>query len=296
MFPDEASARKWFEDTRWPNKERYCPHCGAMDKLKEVRNEKPMPYWCSGCRKYFSVRTGTAMQSSRIPLRKWIIALYQLATNLKGVASTKLGSDLKIRQPSAWFMAHRIRTACDKVYPLFAGPIEVDESYFGGKRKNMKKSKRAKLVRGRGPVDKIAIVGIKDRQTNKITAKAVEKATSAELQGFVRDNAEEGTTVYTDNSRAYDTMPNRYAVNHTDFEYVRGQVHTNSIESFWSMLRRGYYGTYHYWSAKHMQKYVNEFSDRHNVRGLDTLKQMTVLAKGMNGKRLTYSSLIGGKK
>ena len=188
MFPDEAAARKWFEETRWPNQERYCPHCGSMDDVKEVANEKPMPYWCKGCRHYFSVRTGTAMERSHISLRKWVIGLYLMTTNLKGVSSTRLGSELKIRQSSAWFMAHRIRKAWDEGFPLFAGPVEVDETYFGGKRKNMSKAKRKKLGRGRGPVDKTAVVGIRDRQTKKITAKAVEKATSAELQGFIKDN------------------------------------------------------------------------------------------------------------
>ena len=295
MFPDEAAARKWFEETRWPNKERYCPRCGSMDGIKEVPNTKPMPYWCSGCRSYFSVKTGTAMEKSNLPLRKWVIALYLMTTNLKGVSSTRLGSELKIRQSTAWFMAHRIRTAWEKGFPLFAGPVEVDESYFGGKRKNMNKAKREKLCRGRGPVDKAAVVGIKDRKTKKIAAAMVGHATSVNLQGFVKQNVEDGATVYTDNARAYETMPNRQAVNHSAGEYVRGMAHTNGIESFWSMLKRGYYGTYHKMSVKHLDRYVQEFAGRHNVRDLDTAKQMVALAYGMCGKRLKYNDLVGGR-
>ncbi len=292
MFPDETSARQWFEETRWPNQERYCPHCGSMDDVKEVPNAKPMPYWCKGCRSYFSVKTGTAMESSNLPLRKWVIGLYLLTTNLKGVSSTRLGSELKVRQTTAWFMAHRIRTAWDEGFSRFAGPVEVDETYIGGKRKNMPKAKRVKLE-GRGAVDKTAVVGVKDRQTKKVAAKVVENATSVELQGFVKDNVQDAVTVYTDSARAYDTMPGRQAVNHSAGEYVRGMAHTNGIESFWSMLKRGYYGTYHKMSVKHLDRYVQEFAGRHNVRDLDTVKQMAALAYGMNGKRLKYRELIG---
>ena len=128
MFPDEKAAREWFEETRWPGGEKYCPHCGSMDRVKAVPSERPMPYHCGDCRKYFSVRTGSVMESSHIPLQKWAIGLYLMSVNLKGVSSMKLHRDLKITQASAWFMAHRIRKAWNENCGLFAGPVEVDET------------------------------------------------------------------------------------------------------------------------------------------------------------------------
>lgn len=143
MFPDNASARKWMEDLRWPNDERHCPVCGSL-KTKTVPNEKPMPYHCGDCRKYFSVKTGTVMQSSKIGLQKWVIAIYLMSINLKGVSSMKLHRDLGVTQKTAWFMAQKIRQGWlggqddDKM----DGVVEVDETYIGGKSKNMSATAR----------------------------------------------------------------------------------------------------------------------------------------------------------
>ena len=144
MFPDNASARKWMEDLRWPNDERHCPHCGSL-KTKTVPNEKPMPYHCGDCRKYFSVKTGTVMQSSKIGLQKWVIAIYLMSTSLKGVSSMKLHRDLGVTQKTAWFLAQKIRQGWlegqddnDKL----DGIVEVDETYIGGKAKNMSAKER----------------------------------------------------------------------------------------------------------------------------------------------------------
>ena len=291
MFPDEASAVRWWESVRWPSG-RFCGHCGSTE-TKEVPNAKPMPYWCKGCKSYFSVRTGSMIENSRLPLRKWAFAIYLYVTCLKGVSSMKLHRDLKVTQKTAWFMLHRLRDAWGESDSApFSGPVEADETYIGGKRKNMPKSKR-KALSGRGAVGKAVVVGTKDRDTNRVAARTVENTDGRTLKGFVGEHAAPGAKVYTDEASAYQGMDfDHEAVNHSAGEYVRGMAHTNGIESFWSMLKRGYHGTYHHMSEKHLDRYVAEFSGRHNVREADTIDQMDNLVAATVGKRLMYRDLI----
>ena len=221
MFPNEQSAVKWFEETRWPHG-RACPHCGTLS-TSETPNRRPMPYWCKDCRKYFSVRTGTALECSRLPLRKWVFAVYIYVTNLKSVSSMKLHRDLRVTQKTAWFMLHRLREAWDDsgIEP-FAGPVEVDESYFGGKRRHQSKSKQEELKGTRGTAGKIAVVGIRDRATNKIRAMVVEKTDAKTLRGFIEDHTIPTAKVYTDDSPVYYTIPfDHESVTHSVGEYVR---------------------------------------------------------------------------
>ena len=296
MFPDDAAAEAWFAEKRWPDGP-HCPYCGSTNVLSGAAH-KTMPYRCreKECRKRFSVRTGTAMEESKLGYRIWALALYQFATNLKGVSSMKLHNDLGITQKSAWFLAHRIREAWGDFSGMFDGPIEADETYVGGKRKNMSNAKRKALKgTGRGAVGKTAVVGVKDRATNQVTARTVEHTTTPYLAGFVAEKTKIGATAYTDESKSYialDAWYDHESVNHSANEYVRGQAHTNGMESFWSMLKRGIVGTFHNLSPKHLDRYVGEFSGRHNVRERDTVDQMSSLARGMVGKRLTYAALI----
>ena len=292
MFPTEEAATEWFESIIWPDG-RHCPKCGSV-RTREASHAK-MPYWCSDCRSYFSIKTGTAMQRSKIPLRKWAIAIYLCLTNLKSVSSMKLQRDIGVSQPTAWFMLHRIRQAWAVEHDdQFDGPVEVDETYFGGKRKNMSKAKRKELAgTGRGAVGKTAVVGMKDRDSNMVTARVVDETDAHTLQGFVGDHAAEGATVYTDDHGGYQGMPFEHeTVKHSVGEYVSGMAHTNGIESFWSMLKRAHQGTFHKISPKHLQRYVSEFAGKHNVRDSGTLAQMRHTVARLVGRNLLYRDLI----
>jgi transposase-like protein len=289
-FPDEASATAWFESVIWPDG-RVCPKCGS--KRTAPASHGWMPYWCSDCRSYFSVKTGTVMQSSKIPLRKWAIAIYLCLTSLKGVASMKLHRDIGVSQPTAWFMLQRIREAWgSNCGNPFDGPVEVDETYFGGKRKNKSNAERKK-AEGRGPVDMTAVVGAKDRETKSVKAKVVTDTGKATLQGFISGSAKPSATVYTDDAAAYQGIPNAHkSVKHSVSEYVDGMAHTNGIESFWSMLKRAHKGTFHKISPKHLQRYVNEFVGRHNIRNSGTLAQMRNTVARMAGRNLLHRNLV----
>lgn len=293
-FPDDAAAERWFEEKRWGEvgKPSHCPMCGSTEKLRPNASRKPLPYWCGECRRHFSVRTGTVMQRSKIGLHKWAIGIYLWSVSLKGVSSMRLHRDLNITQKSAYFMAQRLREAWSGVGGQFSGPVEIDETYIGGKRKNMPNRKRRELT-GRGAVGKTAVIGAKDRETNQVSARPIPGTDKPTLQGFVGEHAAPGATVYTDEHSSYQGMPfDHEAVNHSVSEYVRDQAHTNGMESFWATLKRGYHGTFHKMSPKHLHRYVDEFATRHNMRDAHTADMMAETVSRMDGKRLTYRALI----
>jgi len=288
LFPDKEAATAWFEAKFWPNG-RKCPHCQGENTHECPGNT--MPYRCRPCRKRFSVRTGTLLQSSRVPLLKWVWAIYIEMTSLKGVSSMKLHRNLGVTQRTAWFMLQRIREA---LAPLQAadleGPVEANETYIGG----LEKHEHNKLKAGRGTVGKAPVLGIKDRKIGEIRTEAATDTTAATVQQFVQDNTAGGMTLYTDTSAVYNgsDVAIHESVNHSVGEWVKDQAHTNGLESFWALFKRAYHGTYHHLSRKHLNRYVQQFAGKHNVREMDTLAQMQHIAASMVGKRLQYKDLV----
>ena len=241
-FPTDDVAEQWFIKQRWPQG-ICCPDCGSLN-VQTGGKHKTMPFRCREkfCGKKFSTKTGSVMEGSKLGYQNWITAMFLVSTSLKGVASMKLHRDLDVTQKTAWFLSMRIRTALSQGGTLFAGPVEVDETYVGGRRRNMSNAQRKQLGpdAGRGPVGKTAVVGMKDRPTNQVAAKVVESTDRNTLQGFVKDHATPEATVYTDEASAYESLPFDHAtVKHSLSQYVKGDAHTNGIESLWSMLKRG---------------------------------------------------------
>ena len=287
---DHFALESAVEAAMWP-KGRCCGHCGGT-RTKPVPNARPMPYWCPDCRRYFSVRTSTTLARSKVPLRKWVIAVYLEMTSPKGISSIALGRTLGIRQNTAWFMLHRIREGwpAGASHEPFAGPVEADETYMGRLEKN--KHARDKLRAGRGGVGKTTVAGVRDRATNQVRAQVVPAADRLTLHAFVHAHASRGAAVYTDEASAYEGIAHVHeSVRHGAGEYVRGDVSTNGMEGFWSILKRAHKGTYHKMSPKHLDRYVRGFAGKHNCRELGTLGRMRHAVGNLRGQRLTYREL-----
>ena len=297
QFPDEDSAREYFMEMRWPSGQPVCPHC-QHTKVYTIRGGKILT--CKGCRKQFTVRIGTVMEGSKIPLLKWLYAMYLVNIGRKGISSIQLAKELGITQKSAWFLSHRLRASFEQKTTI-EGVVQADEAYIGGKETNKHASK--KLRKGRGAVGKTPVVGVRNKE-GETRAQVLKSASGHEIRRAINESVTAGAELHTDEHAAYKGLTNFRieSVSHSKGEYVRNGISTNSVESLWAVLKRGHYGTFHQWSVKHLQRYVDEFTFRMNTRGLVSfptkrkpsygLTAFELMIAGMEGKRLTYKTLI----
>ena len=289
MFPDQGSCTVWLEKVRW-NGKPTCAHCGGTEKIGPAP-KKPNAYWCGGCRKHFTVTTGTIMHATKTPLQNWIVAIYSVMTARKGVSAMQLSKELGVQYRTAWYMLHRIREACGTGEFRLDNIVEMDEAYIGGREANKHADKKQRA--GRGPVGKVPVMGARERGGATV-AKPVKDADGATAKEFAKAVVEARATIHTDDSRIYRNLPHkRESVCHSAGEYVRGDVHTNGIESVWAVLKRSIHGTWHHVSPKHLHRYVNEAAMRLNSGDvkIDTIVRIDALIRSASGKRIRYRDL-----
>jgi transposase-like protein len=300
-FADPDNCINFLVSRRWPDGVVKCPICGT-----EGAKFMPAPRRVWQCKKrhprsQFSIKVGTIFEDSALPLDKWLMVMWMIANCRNGISSHEIARAVGVTQKSAWHMLHRVRLAMKDVMPAKlgnSGPVEADECFIGPKPQAMHADRRLKLkVGANGYADKIAVFGMLDRDTRQVRAKVVPNAKRETLQAQILAGVERKATVYTDRWSGYDGLAAREfihdTVNHS-VEYVKGQVHTQSIENFWSLLKRGLTGTYVAVEPFHLDRYLDEQMYRFNNRiNTDDAMRFTKLVDQIVGKRLTYAELTG---
>ena len=289
-FHDETAAIARLESILWPNGP-VCPHCGNADKVYEIKGKTARPglKTCGGCRKQFTVKIGTLFEDSHVPMHKWWQAVHLLCSSTKGISSHQLHRTLKVTYKTAWFMSHRIREAMrtGELSPMGGGSgiVEADETFIGSKKGVPKK---------RAYHHKNAVLSLVERG-GEVRSFHVDKADSATIMPIVRENVAKEARVMTDEAKYYNKVGSEFAehgtVNHSAGEYVRGDAHTNTLENYYSIFKRGMKGVYQHCSEKHLHRYVAEFDFRYNARsalGVDDEGRAEKALKGVSGKRLMY--------
>ncbi len=288
-FADPDVATDFVATLRWPDGPE-CPSCSGKDHsyLRTRRVWK-----CKACKRQFSVKVGTIFEDSPIPLDKWLCSIWLIANAKNGISSHELGRSVGLTQKSAWFVLHRIRLAMQTgTFEKFSGEVEVDETFIGGRARFMHKNVRARKIKGTGPNDKTAVFGVIQRGGN-VHASVVPDVHKRTLDPAVRRHVEPGASIYSDSAYAYSELGDDYAHETVDHavEYVRGQVHTNTIENFWSLLKRGLKGTYVSVEPFHLFRYLDEQVFRFNMRKGNDLGRFAVVLSRVAGRRLTYAEL-----
>jgi transposase-like protein len=300
-FSDPERAFRYAIQLRWPDAKINCPRCGS-EKHSFIKTRRI--WFCYGCKKQFTAKVGTIFEDSPLGMDKWMTAFWLICNCKNGISSYELAKAIGITQKSAWFMLHRLREAMRTGSFIKMGggpdPIEVDETFVGPKPQKMHREKRLKMHEDR-EYKKAVVMGMFDRESRQVRAKVIPNVKRETLQNEILNQIEGGSTVYTDGYPAYDNLATRQyiheTVNHIE-EYVRGQVHTQSIENFWSLLKRGLRGTYVAVEPFHLDAYVTEQVFRFNNRAtkdnpLNDADRFALAMSQVAGKRLTYAQLTG---
>lgn len=293
FFKDEATCRQYLEQKRWGGTPA-CPFCGVVDPYRTNRGFKCRD---KGCHKKFTVTIGTVYENSKIPLRTWFAAIYLATSSKKGISSLQTSRQLGITQKTAWFLNHRVREMLrEKAPQMLKGTVSIDETYVGGKEANKHASKRNKQVIGRNSDFKTPVIGIAETG-GKVVVHVTEWVTKKTAKELVSKYVETGSTMVTDGFTMYaflgkDDRFHHVVVDHRNGEYVKDGFHTNGIENFWSLLKRGIIGIYHYVSPQHLQRYCDEFAARYNTRKISDPQRFDLSLQASDG-RLKYNQLIG---
>lgn len=293
-FNNPDNALNFMVSLRWPDGVITCPQCGS-DQTTFISTRRTWQCKNKDCKKMFTVKLGTVMEDSPIGLDKWLSAMWMIGAAKNGISSYEIHRALGITQKSAWFLMHRIRMAMKAgTFDKLSGEVEVDETFIGGKARNMHKSKRKGKIAGTGGYGKVAVMGLLERG-GEVTTKVIPNTQRKTLHGEVRDNIAAGATVYTDEWVSYKGLSDDYihqVINHAQ-EYVNGRIHTNGIENFWSLLKRCLKGTYVSVEPFHLFRYLDEQSFRFNHRKVTDQIRFLAISQMIVGRRLTYQQLTG---